>query len=247
MKRLAIIQARTGSTRLPGKVLMPLGGSTVLGCVVDRLCAARRIDEVVVATSIRSDDDAVEQHARELGVGIFRGSAQDVLARFFGAASFSRADIIVRITADCPLIDGALVDTMLEAYAGKPGCDYMSNTLVRTYPRGLDTEIFTMDALTRAHREAGVPYQREHVTPYFYQNPQLFMMYSYTDPSSADYSHMRWTLDTAEDYAFLQAVYERLAHRAPRDIQTAGVIALLEREPAISQLNAGVRQKTLSE
>lgn len=247
MKRLAIIQARAGSTRLPGKVLMPLGGSTVLGCVIDRLSVANRIDEMVVATTTESADDAVERHARELGAGTFRGSSEDVLGRFYGAASALLADVIVRITADCPLIDGALVDTMLQAHAERPGCDYLSNSIVRTYPRGLDVEIFTMQVLERAYREANLPYQREHVTPYFYQHPELFMLYSYTDPSGADHSQMRWTLDTPEDYAFLQAVYDRAGHGAPRDVRTAEVIAMLEREPAIAQLNAGVRQKTLGE
>jgi len=247
MKRLAIIQARTGSTRLPGKVLMPLGGSTVLGCVVDRLSAAHHIDEIVVATSTEKADDAVERHTQALGVRIFRGSALDVLARFYGAATAFHGEVVVRITADCPLIDGALIDAMLEAYAQTPDCDYLSNTLERTYPRGLDAEIFTMDGLERAYRDARAPYEREHVTPYFYQHPEIFGLHSYTNPNGADHSHFRWTLDTPEDYAFLQAIYQRCAPSAPREVKTAAVIALLEREPDLAQLNAAVPQKVLGE
>lgn len=247
MKRVAIIQARTGSTRLPGKVLMPLGGATVLGCVVDRLSPARLIDEVVVATSTEKPDDAVERHAQELGVRTFRGSAQDVLGRFYGAASAFHGEIVVRITADCPLIDAALIDAMLEVFAKTPGCDYLSNTLERTYPRGLDAEIFTMHGLERVNREAHASYEREHVTPYFYQHPEIFALHSYTNPDGTDHSQLRWTLDTPEDYAFLQAVYQRCAHTAPREVTAAEVIALLEREPDVAQLNARVPQKVLGE
>lgn len=247
MKRLAIIQARTGSTRLPGKVLMPLGGSTVLGCVVDRLLPARFVDEIVIATSTEKADDALERHAQELGVRVFRGSAQDVLARFYGAASAFRGETVIRITADCPLIDGTLIDAMLEAFAKTPGRDYLSNTLERTYPRGLDAEIFTIQGLEWVHREARAPYEREHVTPYFYQHPEIFTLHSYTNPDGMDYSQHRWTLDTPEDYAFLQALYDRCPHSAPRDVKTTQVIALLEREPDIMQLNARVPQKVLGE
>ncbi|MFN2448651.1 MAG: cytidylyltransferase domain-containing protein [Candidatus Baltobacteraceae bacterium] len=246
MKAVAIIQARMGSTRLPGKVLKPLAKTTVLGCVVDRLKASRKLHAVVVATSSDREDDAVVHACKALGVAAVRGSAQDVLARLTHAARSSAADTVVRITADCPLIDGTLVDDMLAEFSIR-SCDYLSNTLVRTYPRGLDAEIFTFEALARADREASRPYEREHVTPYLYQHPRLFRLHPYVDSSGADRSNMRWTLDTAQDYTFVQAVFAAIPFRSPRDVTTRGVLALLRAHPSIAQINAGVRQKHLGE
>lgn len=248
MKRVAIIQARTGSTRLPGKVLLPLGGTTVLGCVVDRLQACTQIAEIVVATTTLAGDDAVESEAARLKVGAFRGASDDVLERFCAAAQACGADIVVRITADCPLIDGALVDCMMMTFDERqPECDYLSNTIARTFPRGLDAEIFTYAALKKAAEEADEPYQREHVTPYLYQHPELFAISQYTDPAGEDHSSMRWTLDTPEDFTFLQAVYAACPHGSPRDITTAEVLNALARDPTLLNINRHVRQKTLGE
>lgn len=246
MKRVAIIQARMGSTRLPGKVLMPLGGLTVLGCVVDRLSRCRRLDAIVVATSVLAADDAVAQEATRLGAQVTRGSADDVLARFAAAAQEASAQVIVRITSDCPLIDPDLVDAMLGAFENQV-CDYLSNTVKRTFPRGLDTEIFTDAALNRALRDAHEPYQREHVTPYFYQHPELFAIRQYTDVSGADRAQMRWTLDTPEDYAFLSAVYAACAHTRPSDVRTADVLRALECNSGLADVNRHVRQKGLGQ
>jgi len=246
MKKVAIIQARMGSTRLPGKVLLPLGGTTVLGCVVERLELCEALDEIVVATSSLESDDAVVRECDRLGIRALRGPAEDVLARFAGAASETGAGIIVRITADCPLIDGRLVNAMLEAFeGGRRACDYLSNTLIRTYPRGLDAEIFTNAGLQRCDAEARQEYEREHVTPYFYTHSKRFVLRAYVDPSGADRSDMRWTLDTPEDLAFFQAVYAEFYGRSPREITTSAIIEVLERDPALRSINAGVRQKHL--
>lgn len=248
MKQVAIIQARVGSTRLPGKVLLPLGGTTVLGCVLDRLRVCRRLDEVVVATSTLPADDAVQREASRLNAPVYRGSPEDVLDRFHAAAVASGADVVVRITSDCPLIDGALVDHMLEAFAErKAPCDYLSNTMTRTFPRGLDTEIFTSPALERAAKNAREPYQREHVTPYFYQHPEAFHLCNYVDPSGANRSNLRWTLDTPEDYAFIQAVYSSCEYALPRDLTTADALRAIETHPGLLDINQHVRQKTLDE
>jgi spore coat polysaccharide biosynthesis protein SpsF len=247
MKSIAIIQARIGSTRLPGKVLLPLAGTTVLGCVVQRLSLCVNLDELVVATSTAALDDPVAEEANRLGALVWRGPAEDVLARFCGAAAASSAAVVVRITSDCPLIDGVLVDEMLGEYGDGRDCDYFSNTLVRTYPRGLDAEIFSRSALDLANKDAREPFQREHVTPFLYQHPEVFRLRSYVDSSGADRSHMRWTLDTSEDYAFLQAVYERIPHQNPSDVTTADVISLLSAHPSIARINADVRQKSLGE
>ena len=246
MKRVAIIQARIGSTRLPGKVLLPLAGTTVLDCVVQRVRRCRKLDEIVVATSTLAEDDAVAAHASSLGATVSRGSADDVLARFADAAVSVSADAVVRITSDCPLIDPQLIDCMLAQFESQ-ACDYLSNTVTRTFPRGLDTEIFTRSVLMQARAAALEPYQREHVTPYLYQHPELFDIRQYVDPSGADHSRMRWTLDTPEDYEFLKKVYAACVHSAPGDVTTADVLRALETHPHLLELNRGVRQKVLGE
>jgi len=177
MKIVAIVQARMGSTRLPGKVLLDLCGTSVLGWVASRVRLCRLIDEVVIATTTSPADEAIVEEAQRLAVAIFRGDEQDVLDRYYRAARMGNADVIVRITADCPLIDPDLTGETIEQFlAERP--DYASNALERTYPRGLDTEVMSRQALERAWREAREPYQRAHVTPYIYQNPGQFRILS---------------------------------------------------------------------
>ena len=236
-----------GSTRLPGKVLLPLAGTSVLGCVVDRLRAASGLDDLIVATSLLDCDDPVVAECERLGVSSFRGSAEDVLARYRAAAAAAGAEVVVRITSDCPLIDGELVGALLRDFEMGESCDYLSNTLVRSYPRGLDTEIVRFTALERADREAALPYEREHVTPYLYRHPERFALRAYVDPGGEDRSRMRWTVDAAEDYAFVRAVYAACPHRAPREVGTAEVLRAIARDPSLPSLNASVRQKALGE
>lgn len=248
MKTVAIIQARMGATRLPGKVLRSLCGQSVLGHVAARVRVARRLDEVVVATSGAARDDAVAVEGARLGVSCFRGSEEDVLARYYGAAEASGAQAVVRATADCPLFDGSLLDRMLAVFgeANRDGTtvDYLSNVLRRTYPRGLDVEIFTFAALERAHHEATQPFEREHVTPYFYQHPDRFRLRSFE--GTVDLSGHRWTLDTPEDWAFTEAVYATL-YRPGAVFTTEDVLRLLCERPELRDLNAYVEQKRLGE
>jgi spore coat polysaccharide biosynthesis protein SpsF len=242
MTIVAIIQARMGSTRLPGKVLMDLGGDTVLSRVLARTRRSATIGEVLVATSDRPVDDAIVKECARLKTKVFRGDETDVLDRYYRAAQFSKADVVVRITADCPLIDPEVTDhTVQEFLAHTP--DYASNVLVRTYPRGLDTEVFSMMTLERAWRESSDAYQRAHVTPYIYQNPERFKLLSVQ--GDKDYSKLRWTLDTTQDMEFLRAVYARTADRG--DFGWRGVLGILEREPALAELNRNVEQKSLHE
>mgnify|MGYP003340477344 CR=1 FL=1 len=241
MKTVAIIQARMGSTRLRGKVLKPLAGDTVLGHVVRRVRLAKRLDAICIATTESPGDEPIVTECARLGVGCWRGSEHDVLSRYFDAARAGGADVIVRVTSDCPLFDGALLDEMLAVFHASPGLDYLSNVQARRFPRGLDAEVFTFAALTRAHREATRQHEREHVTPYFYQHPELFSLHSFV--GNEDLSAHRWTLDTPEDWQFVEAVYAALG----ADFTTADVLKLLKARPELAKLNAHVEQKKLAQ
>ena len=239
---VAIIQARMGSTRLPGKVLKDLGGETVLARTVNRMRLARAVDEVVVATTVEQADDAIAEEAGRLGVPSFRGSEQDVLDRYYWAALAREAGVVVRVTSDCPLVDPRVADEVVRAFA-RASADYASNTLIRTYPRGLDVEVLSTDVLARAWREAREPYQRAHVTPYFYQNPDCFRLLSLT--ADADYSSHRWTVDTPEDLEFVRAVYELAGWR--EDVSWRELLEIVALRPELSEANRHVRQKSLYE
>jgi len=242
VKVTAVIQARMGSTRLPGKVLMDLGGKTVLARVVDRLRRATLVNEILVATTDSIADDAIIQECRRIDAASFRGSEDDVLDRYYQAALLTTGEGIVRITSDCPLIDAQIADDTIRSFLDlRP--DYASNSLQRTYPRGLDTEVMTRDALACAWREAQFPYQRAHVTPYLYENPGRFDILAVK--GCFDYSDQRWTLDTPQDLAFIRAVYERLGNDDSFTWHDAMVV--LQREPELVELNRGVMQKALHE
>lgn len=231
-----------GSTRLPGKVLMDLGGESVLARVVRRLRRAGLIDEIVVATTTSAADNAIVSECERFSVAVFRGQENDVLDRYYHAAHWMNADAIVRITSDCPLIDPEITDNTIRAFVNcKP--DYASNALQRTYPRGLDTEVIAWEALVRAWEGARLLYQRAHVTPYIYENPHRFHILAVT--GETDYSDYRWTLDTAEDLAFIRTIYERMDN--DDSFSWRDVLALLESEPQLTELNREVRQKALQE
>lgn len=244
MTTAAIIQARMGSTRLPGKVLRPLCGKTILAHVIDRVRASQALDQIIVATTDRPADDAIAALTPTLGVTLFRGSEDDVLSRYYFAALAAKADTVVRITADCPLFDGVLLHAMIEKYAARhrrgDRLNYLSNTLTRTYPRGLDAEIVDFGALERTQTEATQPFEREHVTPYIYGHPESFALENFA--GTPDLSHHRWTLDTDEDWRLIEAIYTAL-YRADRLFDTQEILDLLERQPALIALNARIVQK----
>jgi spore coat polysaccharide biosynthesis protein SpsF len=242
MKVVAIIQARTGSTRLPGKVLQEIEGKTMLARVVERLGRAKLINELLVATTDRAADDAILDECRRFSVKVSRGDQDDVLDRYFRAAQLAKAEVVVRITSDCPMIDPAVTDKTIEAFLdARP--DYASNTLQRTYPRGLDTEVMSFSALSRAWQEARQRHEREHVTPYIFEHPDKFKLLPVT--GAADFSGYRWTVDTAEDLEFVRAVYERLKENP--EFSGRDVLDLLEREPALVEINRAVMQKAAHE
>lgn len=240
MRIVAIIQARMNSDRLPGKVLKNICGKSMLSRVVQRVNCATSLDNVVVATSDTNVDDLIENECHKLGVSVFRGSENDVLDRFFQAALVYKAEIVVRITADCPLIEPAVIDKVVQAFLGSD-VDYASNTLIRTYPRGLDVEVISLHALTMAWKNSIKPYHRAHVTPYVYENADLFKLLSITN--SSDWSKYRWTVDTPEDLQFVRRVYEILGGISL--FSWKDVLKLCERDQSLVELNCNVQQKQL--
>jgi spore coat polysaccharide biosynthesis protein SpsF len=238
LRVVAIVQARMGSSRLPGKVLAELGGATMLEQVVRRLRAAQRLADIVVATSTAADDDAVVREAGRLGTGVHRGSHCDVLARFLGAARSHRADAIVRVTADCPLLDAGVVDQVVAALSD--AVDYASNTHERSYPRGLDVEALHRDTLERIARLGTSPAAREHVTAFVMEAPALFRVAQLR--ADHDDSDLRWTVDTADDLAMVRTLYRELELAiAPRPYRE--VVAAIRARPELAAANAHVVQK----
>jgi spore coat polysaccharide biosynthesis protein SpsF len=206
-KIVAIVQARMSSKRLPGKVLKPLGSKPTLGYVLHQLSGARRVNNIVLATSVESSDDPIVLWARRAKVDCVRGNLTDVLDRYYQAAKRSEAETVVRITADCPLLDASVVDRCIERFL-EGDCDYVSNVNPPTFPDGLDNEVFSFEALERAWKEASHPAEREHVTLYIRNHPKIFRIANVENDT--DYSKLRWTLDTHEDYVFLNKVVQKL-------------------------------------
>lgn len=240
MKTVCIIQARMGSTRLPGKVLQPLLDKPLLFWDVYRVKKARLIDEVLIATTTDSRDDAIVELCNSAGWGYFRGSEDDVLDRYYQAAQKQHAGVVVRVTSDCPLIDPQVLDYILAGfYAAAPAVDYASNSIMRTYPRGLDTEVFTFAALETAWREDNSSW-REHVTPFIYNHPERFRLLPVTNPT--DYSHHRWTVDTPEDYELVRRIYEHFGHG---EFGWRDVLDVLDQHPDWVAINQHIEQKKL--
>ena len=237
---VAIIQAHTGSTRLPSKVLLDLVGKPMLYRVVERTRKARLTDATIVATTDKPTDDTIEELCISSGWPYFRGSEADVLDRYFQAAQTFDADIIIRITSDCPLIDPVLIDKVVQTYLdGKGELDYVTNTIRPTsFPRGLDVEVTSFSALKRAWEEDKNAEWREHVTLYIRRHPELFRSKSVTD--GRDYSWMRWTVDTPEDLEFVRRIYGYFGHDK---FSWLDVVSVLEQHPEWLEINRHIQQK----
>jgi len=236
MKVAAIIQARMGSTRLPGKVMEEIAGKPMLRHIIDRLKRAELIHSIVVATTATEIDKPIVKVAEEAGTGSYTGSEEDVLDRYYRAAKEFAVDAIVRITADCPLVDPRLLDRVIQRYL-KGDCDYAANTLKRTYPDGLDVEVFSCAALERAWKEARMASEREHVTPYIWKNPEKFKLANVEN--NVDLSDLRWSVDEKEDLEFICQVYKHL-YKEGHIFYMWDVLKLLEKYPDLKQINQGI-------
>ena len=243
MRVIVVVQARMGSTRLPGKVLEDLGGLPVLTWVVRACRAARLVDEVVVATSTLPGDDAVADLARELGAPVVRGSEDDVLSRYVQALdeqpADAPADAVVRITADCPFTDPAVIDTVVGAWLADPSLDYVSTVVVRTLPHGLDVELVTAQALRRVAATA-TDHHRIHVTSGIYTAPDEFSVMGLC--FAPDTTDLRITLDTPQDLEALRAI---VAERGTEIAERREIVALLRARPDLAAINADIAQKSL--
>jgi spore coat polysaccharide biosynthesis protein SpsF len=243
---VAIVQARLGSSRLPAKVLLDLGGATALQRCLDRVARIEGVAEVVVATTVEPIDELIAALCARLGIRCTRGSANDVLSRYVEAGRATKADAVVRCTSDCPLLDPALSSMVVRAFLGTQGgpeaLDYAANNLERRLPRGLDTEIVSMAALERAIRESDSPSEHEHVTLHVYRHPEKFRLRAVLPDFPEDYSDHRWTLDTLDDYRLLATLYNEIGEGAG----AAGlrdVLAVFERRPELRGYNAHIEQK----
>lgn len=237
-----VIQARMTSTRLPGKVLKRVLNRPLFSYQLERLKPIHGVDFLIVATTQGAEDEALVAFAEEEGVPTFRGSEHDVLGRYFGAANQFQLDHILRITSDCPLIDPSVVSRVLGVYRDAyPDVDYVSNVITRTYPRGLDVEVFSRDTLTRLHQEVVAPSDREHVTAAILKDVAVWRTRSVIlEPNHRD---ERWTVDTVEDFELIRRILEALYPQKP-DFDMFDVLSLLDRYPDWRKLNAEICQKS---
>ena len=243
MKILLIVQARMTSTRLPGKVLLPLAGESMLTCLIERLRRVQRADGIVIATTTNATDDPIAALCDKLVVPCHRGSEHDVLSRYAEAARLHGADVVVRITSDCPLIDPALIDQVIAVYV-EGDSDYVSNMLPPTWPYGMAVEVLSAAALQQAHTEATQPAEREHVTPFIYWHPERYRLRNLASP--VDLSHHRWTVDTPDDYELVRRLFETL-HPINPEFTQADIMTLLDAHPDWMSLNQHVQQKPATE
>ena len=236
MKIAALIQARMNSTRLPGKVMKKINSYPIIELIIERLKFSKKIDEIILATTKNEEDDYLSKHASSLGVKVFRGSEKNVLDRFYKAAKENNLDCIVRITADCPLVDPWLVDQIINEFL-KSDYDYISNAIEPTYPDGLDCEVFSMKALEKSWKEAISQHQKEHVTPYIYETDN-FRIKNFS--SKKDFSNLRWTVDENIDLLVIKNIYTYFSPRI--DFNWENVIDLYNKSPDLFKDNLNIKR-----
>lgn len=237
LKIVCCVQVRMGSTRLPGKAMLSILGQPVIWHVINRLRYSKLIDEIVISTSKNPLDDVIENFARSNGIHCYRGKENDLMDRLYQTARLFNADAIVRITADCPLIDPRVVDMVIQKFLENVGkIDYVSNTIKRTFPDGLDTEVISYEALQKAWQEVTDEFWREWVTMYFVENPQKFRLMNVE--YFQDLSKLRWTLDYIEDLEFIREVYRHLYSDSKKIFYMEEILKLLEQHPEIAEINS---------
>ena len=242
-KVVIVVQARMKSLRLPGKVLLEVLERPLLSFLLERLKKVKNKDQIIVATTDNQEDDAIVKVCKEQLVPYFRGSVDDDLDRFLKAARLMKATILVRITADCPLVDPQIIEDTIDFYKSND-FDYISNTMVMTYPRGMDVEVFSLDRLEIAAKEARWQYEREHVTPYFYLHPMKFKTGNLSYKKNV--SHYRLTVDTKEDFELTKMILENL-YPKKNNFTLEDILDFLEKNKELSKINEGIKQKTIKE
>jgi spore coat polysaccharide biosynthesis protein SpsF len=262
MKTVAIIQARMGSSRLPGKVLLDIAGKPMMQRVIERTQRAHSLDSVTAATTTDPADDPVAAFAASIGIPCTRGSLHDVLDRYYQAAKTHQADVIVRITADCPVVDPEVIDQTVRLVTENSAFDFSCNRLPppfgRTFPIGLDVEACTFAALQRAWQESTETFHREHVMPFIYEGTRLALRTPQIAEGVSprgfriaqlhhqpDYGSLRWTVDTPEDLVFMREIFTRLGNKT--DFTWYDVLEIIQQHPELAQINAAVRHKTMTE
>jgi spore coat polysaccharide biosynthesis protein SpsF len=240
-----IIQARMGSTRLPGKHLKTVIGKPLIAFLVERLRQVQSAHEIVVATTDNPLDEKLIEFCKAENLSYFRGSEEDVLERFYQCAKQYQADVIVRVTADCPLIDPAIIDKVIQQFLENyPRTDFTSNVIERRYPRGMDVEVFSFNSLEKVFNEAKLPEEREHVTPYYYRHPDLFQITSVV--KETDNSQYRWTVDTEDDFKLISLVLQRIYPKKPT-FTLEDLLKLFYEHPDWVEINAHVKQKEIGD
>ena len=239
----AIIQARLGSTRLPGKVLKDLNGKPLIFHVINRLKFCKQIDSIVLATTTNPIDDKLVEWCKDNDIPCFRGDESNVLKRYYDAATKFKADIIVRVTADDPFKDPKVIDSVINMLKNE-SLDFAFNNCPPSFPEGLDTEVFTYDAIKKAFEAKTTDFEKEHVTQYFYHNPEKFNLknFSYKE----DISNIRLTVDTDQDFELAEKIYERLTPKEQM-FYLDDIISLFNREPALLNINKGVKRSAMYE
>jgi len=240
-KIVATIEARMGSTRLPGKVLRKIVGKPVLELMVERLRLVPSLDAIVIATTLNEADQPIIELAKRLGVGSFRGSEDDVTARLLGAAEKHCIDVIVETTGDCPLIDPDVVEQCIGVYRAS-AVDYVSNVLERTYPIGMDTQVFSADVLADVARRTQDPFDREHGSVFIYKNPDIYALKNVPAPPELTDPDLRLTLDTVEDFEVIRHIFEDLYARNPA-FDLAAIMALLRERPEYRKISENVAHR----
>jgi spore coat polysaccharide biosynthesis protein SpsF len=237
----AIIQARTGSTRLPNKIFSDIKGQPLIWHIVRRISYSKMLERVIIATTTNQRDDMLENWARNQKLDVFRGSEEDVLSRYYEAAQFYDVDTIVRITSDDPFKDPAIIDLVVSSFLNKQ-VDFAYNNNPPTFPEGLDVEVFSSSALADANKDSVDPSEREHVTPFFYRNPHRFKQ-SNTE-NHQNLSYLRWTIDSQQDLDMAREVYSKL-YKSDNIFLMNEILDLLRKYPYIADLNAGEKRSAM--